>query len=165
MLYDQLLSEARNQLGVTPNEDNASQYYQILDETFSKFPDNYQTLHDADLAYFYYQLTDNIHDSCKDRALLAAAFDKVDLNAVSRAEISKLIDDGVIRIEPIVYEDFLPVSAAGIFQSNLNQSKNNSYDNASNQQEFEKALGSKVYDELKLYEEIQAQSLNQCLAV
>ncbi|MBH0095751.1 VOC family protein [Psychrobacter sp. NZS113] len=163
-LYDQLLNEARNQLGITPNEDNASQYYQILDETFSKFPDNYQALHDTDLAYFYYQLTDNIHDSCKDRALLAAAFDKVDLNAVSRAEISKLIDDGVIRIEPIVYEDFLPVSAAGIFQSNLNQSKNNSYDNASNQQEFEKALGSKVYDELKLYEEIQAQSLKKCLA-
>ncbi|MBH0064427.1 VOC family protein [Psychrobacter sp. SZ93C1] len=164
-LYDTLLNEARNRLGVTPNEDNASQYYQILDETFSKFPDNYQTLHDADLAYFYYQLTDNTHDSGQAQALLSAAFHKVNLNTISRAELSTLIDDGVIRIEPIVYEDFLPVSAAGIFQSNLNQSKNNSYDHSSSQQDFEQALGTAVYDELKLYEEIQAQSLKQCLAV
>ena len=149
----------------TPNEDNASQYYQILDETFSRFPDNYQTLHDADLAYFYYQLTDNTHDSGQAQALLSAAFHKVDLNTISRAELSTLIDDGVIRIEPIVYEDFLPVSAAGIFQSNLNQSKNNSYDHSSSQQDFEQALGTAVYDELKLYEEIQAQSLKQCLAI
>ncbi|MGP4733782.1 MULTISPECIES: 2-oxoadipate dioxygenase/decarboxylase HglS [unclassified Psychrobacter] len=164
-LYDTLLNEARNRLGVTPNEDNASQYYQILDDTFSKFPDNYRTLHDADLAYFYYQLTDNTHDSGQAQALLSAAFHKVDLNTISRAELSTLIDDGVIRIEPIMYEDFLPVSAAGIFQSNLNQSKNNSYEINSSQQDFEQALGTTVYDELKLYEEIQAQSLQQCLAV
>ncbi|MGE6343308.1 2-oxoadipate dioxygenase/decarboxylase HglS [Psychrobacter sp. NPDC078929] len=164
-LYDTLLNEARNRLEETPNEDNASQYYQILDETFSRFPDNYQTLHDSDLAYFYYQLTDNTHDSGQAQALLSAAFHKVDLNTISRAELSTLIDDGVIRIEPIVYEDFLPVSAAGIFQSNLNQSKNNSYDHSSSQQDFEQALGTAVYDELKLYEEIQAQSLKQCLAI
>ena len=30
-----------------------------------------------------------------------------------------LIDAGVIEATPIVYEDFLPRSAAGIFQSNL----------------------------------------------
>ena len=163
-LYDQLLNDARNRLGVTPNEDNASQYYQILEEIFTAFPDTYQTLHDEDLAYFYYQLTDNTHDSCKDQTLLAA-FKKVNLNAISRAEMRTLIDDGVIRIEPIVYEDFLPVSAAGIFQSNLRNDKQNRYEINSNQQDFEKALGTTVYDELKLYEEIQAQSLQQCLAV
>jgi uncharacterized glyoxalase superfamily metalloenzyme YdcJ len=33
--------------------------------------------------------------------------------------LPELIDQGWVRAEPIVYEDFLPRSAAGIFQSNL----------------------------------------------
>lgn len=33
--------------------------------------------------------------------------------------LRELVEDGVLRPEPIVYEDFLPRSAAGIFQSNL----------------------------------------------
>jgi uncharacterized glyoxalase superfamily metalloenzyme YdcJ len=33
--------------------------------------------------------------------------------------LTDLIDQGWVRPEPIVYEDFLPKSAAGIFQSNL----------------------------------------------
>ena len=39
--------------------------------------------------------------------------------AVRKARPSALIADGFLRADPIVYEDFLPVSAAGIFQSNL----------------------------------------------
>jgi uncharacterized glyoxalase superfamily metalloenzyme YdcJ len=35
------------------------------------------------------------------------------------AAVGDLLDGGWIRAEPIVYEDFLPRSAAGIFQSNL----------------------------------------------
>ena len=35
------------------------------------------------------------------------------------AELRELVDAGVLVPEPIVYEDFLPRSAAGIFQSNL----------------------------------------------
>ena len=30
-----------------------------------------------------------------------------------------LVDEGWVRLEPVVYEDFLPRSAAGIFRSNL----------------------------------------------
>jgi uncharacterized glyoxalase superfamily metalloenzyme YdcJ len=33
--------------------------------------------------------------------------------------LARLVDDGVLVAEPIVYEDFLPRSAAGIFRSNL----------------------------------------------
>jgi uncharacterized glyoxalase superfamily metalloenzyme YdcJ len=32
-----------------------------------------------------------------------------------------LVDDGWVRLEPVVYEDFLPRSAAGIFRSNLTE--------------------------------------------
>ncbi len=31
----------------------------------------------------------------------------------------ELVDDGWVRLDPVVYEDFLPRSAAGIFRSNL----------------------------------------------
>ncbi len=39
--------------------------------------------------------------------------------APSTAALGELVESGVLVPEPIVYEDFLPRSAAGIFQSNL----------------------------------------------
>nr|WP_198028169.1 DUF1338 family protein [Bradyrhizobium murdochi] len=33
--------------------------------------------------------------------------------------VDELVATGHLRVDPIVYEDFLPVSAAGFFQSNL----------------------------------------------
>jgi uncharacterized glyoxalase superfamily metalloenzyme YdcJ len=39
--------------------------------------------------------------------------------ALERGEVEALVRAGVLRAEPIVYEDFLPRSAAGIFASNL----------------------------------------------
>lgn len=35
------------------------------------------------------------------------------------SDLATLVDDGWVDLEPIVYEDFLPRSAAGIFRSNL----------------------------------------------
>ncbi|OLF38169.1 MULTISPECIES: VOC family protein [unclassified Psychrobacter] len=159
-LYDELLGQARNQLGVTPNADNASEYYQILEKAFDAFPDDYHAMHNEALAYFYYQPGDSAADI--DSAMLH--LETVDVQTVdSKQAINTLIEKGAIRIEPIVYEDFLPVSAAGIFQSNLQQDKQSNYDGDSNQHEFEQALGASIYDELALYESIQAQSLENCL--
>lgn len=146
-LYDQLLNEARNKLGVTPNEDNAEQYYKILSESFLSFPDDYKTLHEQGLAYFRYQQSET---------------PATDLE-ISASNLQQLIEQDVIRIEPIVYEDFLPVSAAGIFQSNLHSDSQSSYEGQSNQQEFEQALGAHVHDELKLYAQLQNESLQTCL--
>lgn len=54
--------------------------------------------------------------------------------------------------EPLTYEDFLPVSAAGIFKSNLGEEgKANSLKAEANQQEFEDALGRSVHDMFDLY--------------
>nr|WP_299034511.1 VOC family protein [uncultured Pseudokineococcus sp.] len=39
--------------------------------------------------------------------------------AVPAADLARLLADGWVRAEPVVYEDFLPASAAGIFASNL----------------------------------------------
>jgi uncharacterized glyoxalase superfamily metalloenzyme YdcJ len=164
-LYDKLLNQARRQLGVTPNENNASEYYQFLENSFDAFPDDYQTLHDEALAYFYYQAVGSGSD-------MSSADSDLGINSleiggssgsISKQAITSLIKQGVVRLEPIVYEDFLPVSAAGIFQSNLHDAKQSRYEGNSNQQEFESALGAHVYDELELYQTLQAQSLKECL--
>lgn len=55
--------------------------------------------------------------------------------------------------EPITYEDFLPVSAAGIFRSNLRETGQATALNASaNKDAFEAALGRSVIDMFELYE-------------
>ena len=172
-LYDQLLSQARRQLAVTPNADNASEYYQVLESAFAAFPDDYQTLHDEGLAYFYYQAV----DSNTDNAPTLDSIDVEDVNdPLSRHMVTGLLEQGIIRLEPIVYEDFLPVSAAGIFQSNLHDDSTNDNENDNenggkqskgevhtNKEAFENALGAQVYDELALYQTLQAQSLKACL--
>ena len=52
---------------------------------------------------------------------------------------------------PILYEDFLPVSAAGIFRSNLGPGNAQAGLAASSRTEFEAALGAPVGDEMALY--------------
>jgi len=68
-------------------------------------------------------------------------------------------ENGRSRLEPITYEDFLPVSAAGIFQSNLGEQARKTYDTASSQTVFEAALGRAVEDPFLLYEAIQSASM------
>jgi uncharacterized glyoxalase superfamily metalloenzyme YdcJ len=146
-LYDQLLKAAREELGAAPNEDNAKRYMRILEKHFVDFPDTYEELHRQGLAYFHYY----------------AAVDKcIDLE-VSESNLDQLITTGAIYIEPIVYEDFLPVSAAGIFQSNLGEGNQANYAVYSNQDLFEKCLGQRVWNELKLYAQTQQNSLRKAL--
>lgn len=181
-LYDQLLSQARRQLAVTPNADNASEYYQVLESAFAAFPDDYQTLHDEGLAYFYYQAVGSDADIVV--ADIEQTLDSLEVesinDSISKQVITDLLEQGMIRLEPIVYEDFLPVSAAGIFQSNLHDDSTNDNENDNekdehrskqskdkghaNKEAFENALGAQVYDELELYQTLQAQSLKACLA-
>ncbi|WP_457858969.1 2-oxoadipate dioxygenase/decarboxylase HglS [Psychrobacter pulmonis] len=176
-LYDQLLSQARHQLAVTPNADNASEYYQVLESAFAAFPDDYQTLHDEGLAYFYYQAVNSDTDS--EPTLDSLEVENIN-DSISRQVVTDLLEQEMIRLEPIVYEDFLPVSAAGIFQSNLHDDSTNDNENDNekdehrskqskdkghaNKEAFENALGAQVYDELELYQTLQAQSLKACLA-
>ena len=164
-LYDVLLSQARSQLGVTPNADNASEYYQVLENSFEAFPDDYRTLHDEGLAYFYYRAVhDSSYPSSADFEInLNSSEENYSDDSISKQTMTQLIEQGSVRLEPIVYEDFLPVSAAGIFQSNLHDDKQSSYEGNSNQHEFEQALGANVYDELALYADQQAKSLHECL--
>ncbi|NWD01670.1 VOC family protein [Pseudomonas sp. P7779] len=144
-LYDQLLNAARDELGAFPNEANAGRYTELMEQHFQAFPDNYQQMREQELAYFRYFVTE--------KGL--AAQDKV-------KTLDELIAAGHVDVEPLVYEDFLPVSAAGIFQSNLGDAAQSHYAANSNQAEFEKALGRQTIDELKLYGETQQRSIDEC---
>ncbi|MFF0106322.1 2-oxoadipate dioxygenase/decarboxylase [Streptomyces hirsutus] len=80
------------------------------------------------------------------------------------AGIADLVEQGWVRAEPIVYEDFLPRSAAGIFQSNLSGegSRNNDHEGTAYDAEWlSGAIGREVLDPFALYEQQQNRSLAQ----
>ncbi|QOQ76792.1 VOC family protein [Pseudomonas poae] len=148
-LYDQLLNAARDALGAFPNEANAARYVQLMEEHFEAFPDNHTQMREQALAYFRYFATE--------QGLAARG------QANQPRTLDALIAAGHVAVEPLVYEDFLPVSAAGIFQSNLGDAAQSHYAANSNQAEFEKALGRRTIDELKLYGETQQRSIDECI--
>ncbi|NBA94387.1 VOC family protein [Pseudomonas sp. R5(2019)] len=147
-LYDRLLDAAREALGGVPAENNAEHYMQLLSETFSEFADDVEQMRQQGLAFFRYFVTEQG---------LAARH-----NENRPTSLQALIDAGHVRFEALVYEDFLPVSAAGIFQSNLGDDAQSNYGSNANQQAFEQALGAPVLDELKLYAETEQRSLQAC---
>ncbi len=78
------------------------------------------------------------------------------------ASVSALVDTGAIVPEPIVYEDFLPRSAAGIFRSNL--AGEGTRDEGRTAPEYDLArlagvLGATVHDPMDLYAAQQDASL------
>ncbi|CNG58772.1 VOC family protein [Yersinia intermedia] len=147
-LYDNLLQAAQDQLQVPANEKNATQYMAILNEKFSQFPDDYPTMRAEKLAFFRYFPTE--------KGLSTPTVSMQDLT------LDELIDGEFIQYEPLVYEDFLPVSAAGIFQSNLGDKGHSQFAGHSSKQDFQRALGATVIDELQLYEETQQRSIMAC---
>ncbi|MFE0171142.1 2-oxoadipate dioxygenase/decarboxylase family protein [Streptomyces sp. NPDC059002] len=81
--------------------------------------------------------------------------------------IGALLRDGWVRAEPIVYEDFLPRSAAGIFQSNLGDkgSRNSGADGVSYDAAWlAGALERDVLDPFALYGREQSRSLDRVAA-
>ncbi|MFF7707352.1 2-oxoadipate dioxygenase/decarboxylase family protein [Pseudomonas sp. NPDC007930] len=146
-LYDRLLDTSREALAGVPSEGNAAEYMRLLGEHFSEFPDDLAQLRQQNLAWFRYFLTEQ-GEAAGPRA----------------GTLDELIGAGLVGYAPIVYEDFLPVSAAGIFQSNLGEGAQSDYGQNANQAQFEAALGRPVIDEMGLYEATQQRSIEHCLA-
>ena len=83
---------------------------------------------------------------------------------VETADLDALIAQGCVVAEPITYEDFLPVSAAGIFQSNLGaEARQTAYAVDPARADFETALGRPVQDEMALYRAEQDASIADTL--
>lgn len=148
-LYDQLLNAARAELGEAPNEHNAERYVSRLAAHFEAFPDSLEEMRTQGLAYFRYFPTE--------QGFAARHPER-------HSSLEALIATGHVRYEPLVYEDFLPVSAAGIFQSNLGDDASAGCNSTGSQTELEAALGRPVLDEMELYESSQARSIAQCAA-
>lgn len=140
-LYDQLLAQARE---IEGTGSTGGDYGTRLQAVFASFPDDHATLRQEGLGYYRYQLTDAGH---------------AEPHRVADLPAEVLVASGLATADPIVYEDFLPVSAAGIFQSNLGGEEQRAYAAHANREAFEAALGAKVHDEFALYEGLQAQSL------
>jgi uncharacterized glyoxalase superfamily metalloenzyme YdcJ len=81
---------------------------------------------------------------------------------INTADINELVRNGYVRYEGLRYEDFLPISAAGIFASNLNQygTKSTAATKPTYpQSRLEEILGRKIVDSHVVYAGLQAQSL------
>ena len=146
-LYDRLLADARSVARPSADGSNADTYRNALAQAFKPFPDDWPEIRRQGLGYFSY----SVDEGRIGRARCGADFDA-------------LIAAGIIRFDAIVYEDFLPVSAAGIFQSNLGDGSSVELTASPNRSMFEEALGAAVIDEFEHYRGIEAASLAMCRA-
>lgn len=140
-LYDALLLEAGQ--GV----DNFH-HQQHLCHVFSRFPDRDVLLRKQALAYFRYRLT--------------PVGERHRQEIAQTDDLEILIERGWLLAHPIIYEDFLPVSAAGIFQSNLGGEETHRQHGEGSRRTFEQALGTSVIDEFSLYQQAEERSKRRC---
>lgn len=147
-LYDKLLSDTRARVRPAADGSNAAEYEAALADVFKAFPDTWNGIRQAGLGYFRYSLTE------KGQSVTGR-----------NADLETAIEAGLIQFDPIVYEDFLPVSAAGIFQSNLGDDATQDFVASPNQVMFERDLGATVLDEFAHYAGIQRASLEMCLGI
>lgn len=163
-LYDALLAKSGGSsqaLGDAPLDNQAHQ--RQLTVVFTAFPDDFGKLRQQNLAFFTYQLTP---------AGLAA---RGRYSITSLPDKEALLTQGLLSATPLTYEDFLPVSAAGIFQSNLGITKRAEPSSGSHaasaqqavpsqsQAQFEQALGACVIEPFALYAEQEQVSYEQAV--
>ena len=145
-LYDVLLNETRARVTPAADGSNAVEYAAALADMFRAFPDDWNAIRKAGLGYFAYSLTAK-GSAAKGRKL----------------DLETTIAEGLVQFDPLVYEDFLPVSAAGIFQSNLGDEATHEFVASPNQLMFERDLGAAVLDEFAHYAAIERASIEDCL--
>ncbi|MER6565423.1 DUF1338 family protein [Streptomyces sp. NPDC001093] len=142
-LYDELLGLVDEQAAQKPSEARSDIARAVWER---HMPGSEQELAAEGLAYFTYRLDpDRPRDGSR-----------------PPADLEGLLREGWVHAQPLVYEDFLPRSAAGIFQSNLggegtrdNDRQGTAYDAAW----LSGAIGRDVLDPFDLYERQQNRSL------
>ncbi|WP_316745520.1 VOC family protein [Streptomyces sp. MK7] len=144
-LYDRLLALVDQQAAAHPEADRSELARTVWEQ---HMPRTEQELLAQGQAYFTHQVApDRPRDGSR-----------------PPAGVVDLVKQGWVRAEPIVYEDFLPRSAAGIFQSNLSGegSRNNDHEGTAYDAEWlSGAIGREVLDPFALYEQQQNRSLAQ----
>lgn len=148
-LYDTLLSKVRAKIVPDATGSNKAEYLSVLAQVFEEFPDDWDVMRRENLSYFQYVRTQTAPDE-------KLAYDEQ--NDAS-ATLETAIEFGHVIAVPIVYEDFLPVSAAGIFQSNLGDEQSNDLTISSSQDVLAEALAVEIADPFVLYTHMQEQSI------
>lgn len=143
-LYETLTAKVRDAVIPKVDGSNAEEYYAALQDIFDAFPDNLNAMRDEGLVYLEYRLTQKGLEN---------------KGKIHSVDIDQLIKDGYVECNTIVYEDFLPVSAAGIFTSNLGEEDQQTIKAKPNQEALEAALGRKVLDPFELYSKKEKESL------
>lgn len=184
-LYDALLTHATGTF--KPDKDGRT-YDEVLSETFrDRYPDDLRELCRQQLIFCRYRCTGKQPTTMPPdfAALIGQDATSTQVqNVINKYEEAvmgwahRLVDDGVLVAEPITYEDFLPFSAAGIFQSNLQKATASGDAELSKQTEssppfpgqggsdqdsLEEALGCAITDPDTLYAQAQKESLLACL--
>ena len=115
---------------------------EITDKVFSILPDNYDALRKEGLAYYTYHLAGEAPQEIQ-------------------GDLEQWIEQGFVRAKPIRYEDFLPVSAAGIFASNLKVSgAKHQGESPYSKEDLEVIMDKKILDSQELCATQQVQSLS-----
>jgi uncharacterized glyoxalase superfamily metalloenzyme YdcJ len=106
-LYEQLVREVDTRLANAPGRARQDVAAEVWVESM---PRTEEELCRRGLAFVTYAWSE---------AACAGSLTEPQRSALASGELTRLLDEGVLVSEPIVYEDFLPRSAAGIFASNL----------------------------------------------
>ena len=149
-LYDDCLAKAdaiRERDPKLPSRDWAG-YEELYSVPFASFPKSLLELLERGLVFGRYAPTP---------AGMAAA----KAGTIDTADIHELVRRGLAQYEGLRYEDFLPVSAAGIFASNLNQYGTKSTAAGRppySQKDLEDVMGKPIVDATTVYAGLDAAS-------
>ena len=142
-LYDRMVAETDQRL----KAGEASTRVEVAQKVWAEnLPRTERELALQGLAYFEYELTPG-----------------ADTAGAAELSIEELLEKNIVTPQPIVYEDFLPRSAAGIFQSNLTDE--GSRDDAQTGTQYDiqamgRFVGGTVHDPYDLYQAQQDRSLS-----
>lgn len=160
-LYDECLAIADAAREADPKivtRDFAA-YERLYAEPFKKFPKTLAELVAQGLVYAKYSPT---QEGLMMRGQLPARAARSPHDAVR-----DLVRSGHAQMEGLRYEDFLPVSAAGIFASNLSQygTKSTAYQRPTyTQSQLEEIMGIKIIDTDDQYRDLERASIDETLA-
>ncbi len=148
-LYDECLAAAEAQREKDPGlvKRDFEAYERSYAAAFAPFPKTLPELLRAGLVYGRYFATE--------KGIAARG-------SITTTDVHELVRQGFVRVEGLRYEDFLPVSAAGIFASNLNQYGTKSTASVKptyTQAMLEDILGKRIVDADAVYAGMQAQSI------
>lgn len=142
-LYDSMLSEVDSLLAANPS---GTPRAEIAEQVWQKnLPSTEHELALQGFAYFTYRVAD-----------------PASAPRTGSGSLRKLVETGVLVPEPIVYEDFLPRSAAGIFQSNLTDDGARDDGQIGTPYDINRlsdVLGSRIFDPNELYSAQRSASL------